>query len=58
MVELLSYYVEGESFRIDFSRFNEAFGYKPREVFATTQHAVPVSNRLRDNLRELFHVNF
>lgn len=58
LVELLSYYVEGESFRIDFSMFNETFGYKPREVFPATQQAVPVSNRLRDNLRELFHVNF
>jgi hypothetical protein len=58
LVEVLSYYVEGESFRIDFSMFNETFGYAPREVFPATQKAEPASNRLKDNIRELFQVHF
>lgn len=56
LVELLSYYVEGESFRIDFSMFNETFGYKPREVFPSTQHSQPVSNSMKASLRQLFHI--
>lgn len=58
LVELLSYYVEGESFRIDFSMFNETFGYSPREVFAATQKAEPVTNRMKDGIRQLFQVPF
>lgn len=58
LVELLSYYVEGESFRIDFSMFNETFGYKPREAFPASQQAEPASNRLKDNIRQLFQVHF
>ena len=55
LVELLSYYVEGESFRIDFSRFNESFGYKPREVYPDRVGATPVSNNMKTNLLDLFH---
>ncbi|MBO0611653.1 MAG: hypothetical protein RL122_1055 [Pseudomonadota bacterium] len=59
LVELLSYYVEGESFRIDFSMFNETFGYTPREVFAATQHqSETASNRMKKGIRQLFHVPF
>lgn len=54
LVELLSYYIEGESFRIDFSRFNESFGYKPREVFPDRIGATPVSNHMKANLLDLF----
>lgn len=56
LVELLSYYVEGESFRIDFSMFNETFGYTPREAFASTQKSAPVSNRMKESIRQLFHM--
>lgn len=50
LVELLSYYVEGESFRIDFSMFNETFGYTPREIFPATQKGDPGSNRLKHSV--------
>lgn len=58
LVQLLSYYVEGESFRIDFSMFNETFGYSPREVFPETQKAQPASNDMKNGLRNLFHIPF
>lgn len=57
LVELLSYYVEGESFRIDFSIFNETFGYQPRDAYPhKVEDAQPVSNRMKDSLRHLFHI--
>lgn len=59
LVELLSYYVEGESFRIDFGMFNETFGYTPREVFAATQaQSESASSRMKQGIRQLFHVPF
>ncbi|MBU0654286.1 MAG: hypothetical protein KJ914_04035 [Gammaproteobacteria bacterium] len=58
LVELLSQYGEGDTFRIDFSLFNQTFGYSPREIFPETQQAPPPGNRLRDGLRALFQIPF
>ncbi|WML90604.1 hypothetical protein [Thiothrix lacustris] len=59
LVELLSYYVEGESFRIDFAMFNETFGYTSREVFAATQYQSDTAReRMKKGIRQLFHVPF
>lgn len=55
LVEVLSYHVEGESFQVDFSNFNATHGYKPREVFPSTQQPTQLNAKLRDSLRELFH---
>lgn len=57
LVEILSYYVEGESFRIDFSMFNDAHGYKPRDAFPANPKVESASSRLKGNIRELFHIN-
>lgn len=57
LVELLSYYVEGETFRIDFSKFNETFGYAPREVLTASQPLlVDTSRRVKRGIRQIFHV--
>ncbi|EIJ33986.1 hypothetical protein [Thiothrix nivea] len=59
LVELLSFYVEGESFKIDFSMFNETYGYGPREIFpGKPQPAEPASRRLKESLRHLFPAHF
>ena len=58
LVELLSFYVEGESFRVDFSIFNESFGYGPRQIFPDTQNATPAGSLLRESLRNLFQTPF
>lgn len=58
LVELLSQYGEGDSFQIDFSLFNQTFGYSPREIYAETQDAPQPGNRLLDGLRTLFRVPF
>ncbi len=58
LVELLSQYGEGDTFEIDFSLFNQTFGYSPREVFKEPQKTTPPGNRLRDSLRALFQIPF
>jgi hypothetical protein len=58
LVEILSLYGEGDTFNIDFSLFNQTFGYTPREVLPETQAAPPPTNRLRDSLRALFQIPF
>ena len=58
LVELLSYYVEGESFRVDFSIFNESFGYVPREAFPDMPDAVGNGNAFQEGLRKLFQIPF
>ena len=56
LVELLSYYVEGESFRIDFSRFNEIFGYTPRNAYADSE-LIAANDGVKENLRQLFDMS-
>ncbi|HRJ54192.1 MAG TPA: hypothetical protein PLE99_15645 [Candidatus Thiothrix moscowensis] len=58
LVEILSQYGEGDSFRIDFALFNQTFGYQPREVYPESQATPPTGNKLRDSLRALFQIPF
>jgi hypothetical protein len=58
LVEILSQHGEGDTFCIDFSLFNETFGYVPREIHPESQAAPPPANRLRDSLRALFQIPF
>lgn len=53
LVELLSYYVEGESFRVDFSIFNEAFGYTPRKAYQEAARSLLSGSWLDENFQEL-----
>jgi hypothetical protein len=55
LVELLSYYVEGESFRVDFSMFNETFGYLARKPFPEADKNTTSGNWVKDNLNDLLH---
>lgn len=58
LVELLSFYVEGESFKVDFSFFNEAFGYTPREAFLQRAAVATQSKSLKHTLRKLLQRPF
>lgn len=55
LVELLSYYVEGESFRVDFSMFNETFGYSARKPFPEESKNTASKGWVKDNLKGLLH---
>lgn len=56
LVEMLSQRTEGDTFSIDFSLFNQTFGYPPREVYPPS--IPPAGNRLTSGLKMLFRLLF
>ncbi len=58
LIELLSQYGEGDTFAVDFSLFNQTFGYSPREVHSQTQAELPAGNWLQNYWRRLFKTPF
>ncbi|QTR49542.1 hypothetical protein [Candidatus Thiothrix anitrata] len=59
LVEILSQRGEGDTFVIDFSLFNQTFGYPARDVFPPPSPSTPpAGNRLKNGLKMLFRLPF
>lgn len=58
LVEILSQHTEGDTVTIDFSLFNQTFGYVPREIYPESQATSPAGNRFKNGLRALFQIPF